>query len=146
MVPNCRQIVLQLILCITKKLIKISQLAKMAKNRARAGKLILPKIAISRIVGRSYGPSRQSFANRRSKMGSAVVFRAFKVKNFYSIFFSRAFLIKVSVLLEQMARSMGRETPFLAKISLFRHKIGPAFVFREFWIKNFGRILFLALF
>ena len=87
--------------------------------------------------------ARQSFANRRSKMGSAVVcahvmvpfflrarrrappkaarasrargkgdhnmgaavvFRAFKVKNFYSIFFSRAFLIKVSVLLGQMAR------------------------------------------
>ena len=42
--------------------------------------------------------------------------------------------------------TMGRETPFLAKISLFRHKIGPAFVFREFWIKNFGSILFLALF
>ena len=46
--------------------------------------------------------------------------------------FSRAFLIMVSVLLKQMARSMGRETPFLAKISLFRHKIGPAFVFRAF--------------
>ena len=46
-----------------------------------------------------------------------------------------------NVLLEQMARSMGRETPFLAKISLFRHKIGPAFVFREFWIKKFWQHL-----
>ena len=37
--------------------------------------------------------------------------------------------------------NFGRETPFKAKISLFRHKIGHAFVFREFWIEKFWQHL-----
>ena len=33
--------------------------------------------------------------------------------------FSRAFLVKISLLLEQFVSPVGRETPFSAKISLF---------------------------
>ena len=53
--------------------------------------------------------ARQSCASRCSKMGSAVVFRAFWVKNFYGIIFLVFFLDKISVLL---VRSETRDAVF----------------------------------
>ena len=82
------------------------------------------------LSGRSYGPSK--FCKLALENGLCCHVPGIIGQKFLQHLFSRAFLVKISLLLEQSVSPVGRQTPFLAKISLFRQKMRPKIVFRVF--------------
>ena len=70
------------------------------------------------LFGRSYGPSKFCKLALENGLCSNVP-GIIGQKFLQHLFFSRAFLVKISLLLEQSVSPVGRQTPFLAKISLF---------------------------
>ena len=69
------------------------------------------------LFGRSYGPSK--FCKLALENGLCSNVPGIIGQKFLQHLFSRAFLVKISLLLEQSVSPAGRQTPFLAKISLF---------------------------
>ena len=96
------------------------------------------------LFGRSYGPSK--FCKLALENGLCSNVPGIIGQKFLQNLFSRAFLVKISLLIKQSNSPVGRQTPFLAKIGLFRQKMRPTIVFQAFEVKNFGSILFLAFF
>ena len=82
------------------------------------------------LFGRSYGPSK--FCKLALENGLCSHVPGIICQNFLQHLFSRAFLVKISLLLEQSICPVGRQTPFLAKIGPFRQKMRPTIVFRAF--------------
>ena len=68
------------------------------------------------LSGRSYGPSKFCKLALENGLGSHVP--GIIGQKFLQHLFSRAFLVKIGSLLEQFVCPVGRQTPFLAKISL----------------------------
>ena len=66
---------------------------------------------------RSYGPSKLCKLALENGLCSHVP--GIIGQKFLQYLFSRAFLVKTSLLLEQSVSLVGRQTPFLAKISQF---------------------------
>ena len=96
------------------------------------------------LFGQSYGPSK--FCKLALENGLCSNVPSIIGQKFLQHVFFRAFLVKISLLLDQSVSPVGRQTPFIAKISLFRQKMRPTIVFRAFKVENFGSILFLAFF
>ena len=69
------------------------------------------------LLSRSYGPSK--FCKLALENGLCNNVPGIIGQKFLQHLFSRAFLVKISLLLEQSVSPVGRQTPFLAKISLF---------------------------
>ena len=71
------------------------------------------------LFGRSYGPSK--FCKLALENGLCSNVPGIIGQKILQHLFSRAFLnlVKISLLLEQSVSPVGRQTPFLAKISLF---------------------------
>ena len=96
------------------------------------------------LFGRSYGLSK--FCKLALENGPCSHVPGIIGQKFLQHLFSRAFLVKISLLLDRSVSPVGRQTPFLAEIGPFRQKMRPTIVFRAFKVKNFGSILFLAFF
>ena len=75
------------------------------------------------LFGRSYGPSKFRKLALENGPCSHCQVPGILGQKFLHHLFSRAFLFKISLILEQFVSSVGRETSFLAKISLIRQKI-----------------------
>ena len=69
------------------------------------------------LFGRSYGPSKYCKLALENGLCSHVP--GIIGQKFLQHLFSRAFLVKIGSLLEEFVCPVGRQTPFLAKISLF---------------------------
>ena len=82
------------------------------------------------LFGRSYGPSK--FCKLVLENGLCSHVPGIIGQKILQHLFSRGFLVKISLLLEQCYSPVGRQTPFLAKISLFRQKMRRTIVFRAF--------------
>ena len=82
------------------------------------------------LLGRSYGPSK--FCKLALENGLCSNVPGIIGQKFLRHLFSRAFLVRISLLLEQSVSPVGRQMPFLAKISLFRQKMRPKIVFQAF--------------
>ena len=84
------------------------------------------------LFGQSYGQSK--FCKLALKNGLCSHVPGIIGQKFLQHLFSRAFLVKISLLLEQSVGPVGRQTPFLAEICLFRQEMRPTIVFRAFWV------------
>ena len=69
------------------------------------------------LFGRRYGPSK--FYKLALENGLCSHVPGIIGQKILQHLFSRAFLVKISLLIEQFVSPVGRETPFSAKISLF---------------------------
>ena len=69
------------------------------------------------LFGRSYGPSK--FCKLALENGLCSHVSGIIGQKFLQHLFSRAFLVKICLLLEQSVSPVGRQTPFLAKIGPF---------------------------
>ena len=75
------------------------------------------------LLGRSYGPSK--FCKLTLENGLCSNVPGIIGQKFLQHLSSRAFFVRIRLLLEQSVSPVGRQTPFIAKISLFRQKMRP---------------------